>query len=125
MEKNDVLMIDDDVNNRILLEKLIKSKGGSIVAVEDYEKAKDILDNYIPKVLIVDYYLPGKTGTEVITELNTKYNLRDCQIIVSTARSISDSEKAEYEKEYNCIILDKLTDKNQLLQLVVEKIRKK
>lgn len=123
MKSNEVLLIDDDINNRILLEKLMRSKGISIEAIDGYEKAKDILNEYIPKVLIIDYYLPGKTGIEIIAEFKAKYDLSGCQIIISTAKSIEGRERAECEKKYNCIILDKLADKNKLLQVIEDKIK--
>lgn len=124
MERKDILLIDDDINNRILLEKLIRSKGFSIETIGDYKRVKDILCNYTPKILIIDFFLPDKTGIEVISELRDSYDLSSSLVIIATAKSIGYSEKSENEKKYDCIILDKIADKNRLFTLIENKLKK-
>jgi PAS domain S-box-containing protein len=62
-----ILIADDSVSARILLQDVLSSAGHEVVAVEDGEAAWDLLQQpEAPKLAVLDWFMPGLDGLEVI-----------------------------------------------------------
>lgn len=64
-----VLIIDDQIGIRILLEEIIKSEGYRVCSFESAEKALDSIDRKKPSLIITDFWLPIMNGAELIGHL--------------------------------------------------------
>lgn len=61
-----VLVADDDLSTRILMERLITGWGYDVVCVCDGNEAWDVLTNDDPpQIAVLDWSMPGKTGVEI------------------------------------------------------------
>lgn len=69
MCKKHILIIDDDDRIRELLKKFLLKNNFLVSSVENVKKAKEILQNYIFDILIVDYMLPDESGIDLISNL--------------------------------------------------------
>jgi excisionase family DNA binding protein len=63
---NTVLIVDDDVSVCDVLQDIVKSKGYSVVAVNNGEKAVEVLDKQKFSLIFLDLILPGLSGLEVL-----------------------------------------------------------
>jgi diguanylate cyclase (GGDEF)-like protein len=63
-----VLIADDDFDFRQLLVRRAKKMGLFVLEVEDGDEAIEAMDNQPFDILVVDLYMPGRTGLEVIRE---------------------------------------------------------
>lgn len=64
-----VLVADDDVDSRDLVKMAIMMMGHTPILVSDGPSALKVCHELLPDLLIVDYMMPGMTGTEVCREM--------------------------------------------------------
>jgi two-component system, response regulator, stage 0 sporulation protein F len=67
-----IMIVDDQLGIRLLLEEIIKSEGHKVVTAENGKEALDkILENE-PDLLIVDFKLPIMDGHKLLSELEAQ-----------------------------------------------------
>jgi DNA-binding NtrC family response regulator len=64
-----VLVVDDDPGVRGVLERFLSEQGYRVTAVEDGETALRLIRESEPDLLLLDVYLPGISGIEVLYAL--------------------------------------------------------
>lgn len=65
-----ILVIDDDVRNLTLLQRLLKESGHEHVRVTaDPREALPLFASFQPDLVVLDYHMPGMDGLEVMAEL--------------------------------------------------------
>jgi two-component system OmpR family response regulator len=74
-KKKNILLIDDDDDVREFLTIFLENKGFDIIEAENGRKAKAIIDEKKPDLVISDLLLPGEHGLEVIKYIKDKYFL--------------------------------------------------
>ncbi|MEN2767263.1 response regulator [Ornithinibacillus xuwenensis] len=68
MEKK-ILIVDDEVGIRLLLEDLLGSEGHGVYTAQTGKEALDLLQVHTIDLLIMDYKLPILDGIEVLKQL--------------------------------------------------------
>ena len=68
-EKTKILIVDDAPMIRALVTGLLETKGYEVLEAEDGEQALAMHDEHAFFLSIVDIFLPGKGGLQVIREL--------------------------------------------------------
>ena len=64
-----VLVIDDDLDTRVLLEETLRSAGHEVLLASDGKEGLSIYRTKPADVVITDIYMPTKGGLETIIEL--------------------------------------------------------
>jgi DNA-binding response OmpR family regulator len=64
-----ILVVDDDVDVRDMLTRFLKRRGYVVDQAADGEEALRSLRNRDPDLMLLDIYLPKKTGLEVLREM--------------------------------------------------------
>ncbi|MDC3416789.1 response regulator [Aquibacillus salsiterrae] len=64
-----VMIVDDQLGIRLLLEEIVKSDGHEVVSLENAKEALDTLQTTNPDLLIVDFKLPIMDGHALIAKL--------------------------------------------------------
>lgn len=67
------VIIDDEKNNVALLGRLLKSKCSQLTIVgqaENADEGKAMVEELNPELIFLDIQMPGKTGFEMLTEIN-------------------------------------------------------
>ena len=64
-----VFVVDDDPQIRTWLRHLLEAKGYSVEEFEDGDAVQASLQQNRPDLLVLDIYLPGKEGFEIILRL--------------------------------------------------------
>lgn len=64
-----VLIVEDDENLRFLVVHRLKSEGYTIVETGDGEAAVEIISSEKPDIVLLDWMLPNKEGSEVCEEV--------------------------------------------------------
>lgn len=97
-----ILIIDDDIEDRFLIEIAFKDLGRSddITFAENGQRALDALSDAhdcsenLPKLVVLDLNMPKMSGTEVLRMLKQNNDYKDIEVVIfSTA--ISDWDKKE------------------------------
>jgi PAS domain S-box-containing protein len=81
-----ILLVEDHVESRRSLQRLIERRGHEIVAVGSAEEADLELSKQSFPFLILDWGLPGKSGIELCRELRAKPHGDELFILLVTAR---------------------------------------
>lgn len=84
-----ILIVDDEVNNRLLLEEILeefKEQGVEILLAEDGAQALDIIVSKKPNLVFLDIMMPEINGYEVCNIVKQDFKLSDIYIVLLTAR---------------------------------------
>lgn len=79
-----ILIVDDDVRTRQLLERYLKGEGFLVMTTGDGRKISEILHGHPVKLLILDLMLPGEDGLSICRRLRREGE--EVPIIMLTAK---------------------------------------
>ena len=82
-----ILVADDDVDIRELVEFKLSTMGHEIVAVGDGAAAIDACRAQKPDLAVLDVMMPGVSGLDAIREIRADASLSDLPVILLTARA--------------------------------------
>ncbi|MGM0509286.1 MAG: diguanylate cyclase, partial [Fusobacteriota bacterium] len=114
MEKQRVLIIDDNNENIKVAANIIKDKDNIVWASIDPEEGLKIAKKKQPDLILLDIQMPKINGFEVCKNLKNDDNTRDIPIIFMTARTDEES----IEKAYRAGAVDYITKPIKKLELI-------
>jgi two-component system response regulator MtrA len=82
-----ILVADDDVDIRELVEFKLSTLGHEVVAVADGAAAVDACRAQRPDLAVLDVMMPGVSGLEAIRVIRADPGLADLPVILLTARA--------------------------------------
>ncbi|MCC5826842.1 MULTISPECIES: two-component system response regulator OmpR [Alkalimonas] len=83
-ETTKILVVDDDVRLRALLERYLVEQGFQVRAVADYEQMQRVMEREHFHLMVLDLMLPGEDGLSICRKLRQQENL--IPIIMLTAK---------------------------------------
>jgi DNA-binding response OmpR family regulator len=82
-----ILVADDDVDIRELVEFKLSTMGHEVVAVGDGAAAIDVCMAEKPDLAVLDVMMPGVSGLDAIRAIRAEPSLADLPVILLTARA--------------------------------------
>ncbi len=82
-----ILVADDDVDIRELVEFKLSTLGHDVVAVADGQAAIDACQAQRPDLAVLDVMMPGVSGLDAIRAIRADPALADLPVILLTARA--------------------------------------
>ena len=82
-----IVVADDDVDIRELVEFKLSTLGHDIVAVSDGAAAVDACQEQRPDLAILDVMMPGMSGLDAVRAIRSDERLADLPVILLTARA--------------------------------------
>lgn len=82
--KPTILVADDDINARQILENLILGQGYNVLTASDGTTARDKILKAKPDLVILDNYMPGLSGNEICREIKSNPDTRFIPVITLT-----------------------------------------
>lgn len=114
----DVLIVDDDANNRLLLAILLEHAGHTFFEASDAASALTIAGDKRPALIVVDLSLPGVSGVALIKQLRGDPPLGDPKIAVYTATRLENAATQELADLYRvCAVIPKPGDPREILKI--------
>lgn len=93
--KKPILMIEDNEQNRYLVEFLLHGRGYQVVAAPDGRRGIELAEQVSPLLVLLDIQLPTMDGYAVARALRTKSSLKDTPILAVTSYAMpGDRERA-------------------------------
>lgn len=96
MDENiSVWVVDDDRSIRWVLETALKREGIKVTSFDSADSIVSLLHKDTPDVLLTDIRMPGKSGIELLADIQQQFP--DLPVIVMTAHSDMDSAVSAYD----------------------------
>nr|HQV23510.1 response regulator [Agitococcus sp.] len=83
-ESHKILVVDDDVRLRTLLQRFLEEQGFTVKAVPDAAQMDRVLARELFSIMVLDFMLPGEDGLAICRRLRAANN--HLPIIMLTAR---------------------------------------
>jgi two-component system cell cycle response regulator DivK len=94
MDVTTILYIEDNIDNRTLVRRVLQIEGYRVMEAESGFKAFEILRSEIPDLVLMDINLPDMDGYEITTRLKQMPSLARVPVIAMTANVMKgDREK--------------------------------
>lgn len=108
MKPVDVVIVEDDMWLSEQFERSLVRAGFTVCRASNGHAAMEQIDEYLPRVIILDMLLPGGTGTMLLHELQSYKDTGDIPIVLCTnlASAITLDDMSAYGVRR---ILDKTT----------------
>ena len=81
-----VLLVDDEPNILVALEFLLKNEGYQVRKSLNGIEALNVMEHYIPNILVLDVMMPGMDGFEVAQKVRALPQYNNTRIIFLTAK---------------------------------------
>ncbi len=92
---NHILVVDDEAEIRASLEEILREEGYGVATAADAEEAMDLVRDAPYEVVLLDIWLPGRDGLEVLAEMRElKTETRPEVVIISGHGTIEAAVKA-------------------------------
>ena len=101
----DILLIEDDLPTIRLITSFFEGKGYSCKGVVSGKKGLEELNNFTPKIILLDIILPDYNGYDLCTMIKSDVNFKDIPLYYLTAIPGSEVEKKLEETKADSYIL--------------------
>ena len=115
-----VLIVDDDVEIRQLLRRMLEPEGYAVVEAENGRVALERLQGVSPSVILLDLMMPEMDGFEFVAEFRRHEAWRAIPIVVITARDLSRDDRERLNGSVQKILQKGSPGRDQLLAEVRE-----
>ncbi|MCG2754180.1 MAG: sigma-54 dependent transcriptional regulator [Desulfobacteraceae bacterium] len=68
LQKN-ILVVDDDQDFRWVIGNVLQADGYKVTQAQDGEEALNLLEKYVPDLILLDYRMPGRDGISVSADI--------------------------------------------------------
>ncbi len=85
-----ILIVDDEVGIRLLLEDLLESEGYEVVTAQTGKEALNMIELHTFDLIMIDYKLPVMDGIEVVKQLNKENKTISTILMSGLAENIKD-----------------------------------
>lgn len=128
IEKNEVpeiLVVDDEPENVVLLERILKASGYEVRAAYDGAEALQTVESGNPDIVLLDLMLPDMSGYEVCSRLHNNPETQHIPVIIITAHGPETSAKVKGLRSGANDYLTRPIDPDELLARIETQIRLK
>ena len=80
-----VLIVEDDLLNRMFYEAVFQQRGYQLMVVDDGAHVLDAVDDFTPDLITMDIHLPNISGRKLIRKINRNPETRHIPILAITA----------------------------------------
>jgi DNA-binding response OmpR family regulator len=82
-----ILVVDDDPYILMSLEFLMKKEGYDVKVARNGTEALDIINNEIPKLILLDIMMPDVDGYAICRHVKSTKKLKDIKVVFLSAKS--------------------------------------
>jgi sigma-B regulation protein RsbU (phosphoserine phosphatase) len=87
MEKNKVLIVEDEKDTLFILDKLLSKNDYAVTTASNGQEALNLLNEFLPDVIIADWTMPVMDGLELCKIVKKDEKLKHIYFIILTARA--------------------------------------
>ncbi|MCB0214557.1 MAG: response regulator [Anaerolineae bacterium] len=88
MSEKTILCIEDNFQNRILVNRILTSRGYTVIEAADGLEGMEMIRSLKPPLVLLDIDLPGMGGIEIVGHVRADEALRHIPVIALTASAM-------------------------------------
>src|ERR1700688_1282523 len=88
-----ILVVEDDVSTREMIEELLTARGYSVTTAADGAQARSRVAQALPELVILDLVLPKMSGLELLAEWRGSPRTADLPVFVLTSKDLTKEEE--------------------------------
>lgn len=92
-----ILVVDDEENIVNVVEEILKPEGYKILKAYNGQECLEQLKKTKPDLVLLDFFMPGMSGREVLEKIRQDPKLKDLKIAFMTVATFSPSGEREVE----------------------------
>ncbi|MCB0191645.1 MAG: response regulator [Anaerolineae bacterium] len=119
MSEKTILCIEDNFQNRILVSRILTSRGYKVIEAADGLEGMEMIRSLKPPLVLLDIDLPGMGGIEIVGHVRADEALRHIPVIALTASAMQ-GDKERFLKAGCDDYLSKPIQVKELLDMVAE-----
>ncbi len=105
----DVLIVDDEPDNRGVLEFVLSSYNASVRTAESAEKCLELMEQKAPTMILADIQMPGTSGFELLAKLRSREEWKRIPVIAITAYAMPGDQERIIEAGFDGYIAKPLS----------------
>jgi CheY-like chemotaxis protein len=118
-----ILVVENETSNRILIERVLSTRGYRCLSASNGREALDLLDREHVDLILTDLSMPVLDGYRATQLMRARPGLKDVPIVAVTAFALND--EGEAAKQIGCTeYLTKPFKPRQLLEVVARLLEK-
>lgn len=113
-----ILIVDDEPSNRLLVITLLQYAGHEVLEAADGDTALQAARQHRPDLIMVDLFLPGMHGTQLVKKIRTDGELHATRVALYTGTRI-DAMLADFMSVHSVVhVIPKPAEPEELLRAV-------
>ncbi len=116
-----VLLIDDDDITADIFQMVLEHHQVALTAVKEAQSAFDYLQDHQPDVIVIDIFLPGLDGYQILSAIRKNRLADDAVCIATTGYHTSDTPAETIARGFNGY-LPKPLNPNQIVPYLEQKV---
>jgi signal transduction histidine kinase/CheY-like chemotaxis protein len=121
----EILVVDDDVDDLRLTQKMIENGGNFLVTTaENGKDALEILTNSVPDMIILDLFMPGLNGFDLLEILRADPRLNHIPILILTGADLTAEQQTQLSEFGKHLFTKGIVKENELLEYIKESLEK-
>jgi len=121
-ETSRILLVEDEPDTNYIVGRLLQKNGFEMKIVNNGQEALDVIDDFMPKVVLADWTMPVMDGLELCRIMKADEKYKQIYYIMLTARSSINDRVKGLEAGADDFLV-KPTENNELLARVRSGIR--
>ncbi len=113
--KTHVLVVDDNADDRNLLQRILTDAGYTVSVATNGVEAIAELTMTIPNLVVLDLMMPEIDGFAVLESMKARVETRDIPVVVVTAKELTADERADLTARVQALLQKGLFDQERLL----------
>lgn len=118
---NKILVVEDEAFLTNIYKVKLEKEGYEVKIAFDGVEAFEILDDFVPEIILLDLIMPRKNGFEVLHDLSKNKKFRNIPVITLT--NLGQQTDKDRVNQYNNV-LDYLVKSNISIDEIMKKINK-
>ncbi len=120
----DVLVVDDDPENREMLRRMLEREGWTVVEAENGRRALDCVEAARPSMILLDLMMPEMDGFAFMEEFRKHPENRMVPVIVVTAKDLTEEDHRRLTGQVASILQKGQTTREDLMGEVRQLLKK-
>jgi CheY-like chemotaxis protein len=118
MDRKNILIVDDEKDVLMVLEKGLTAEGYSVITTSNGNEAIDLAKSRRPDIIILDVLMPGMDGGEVARKLKEVPETKDIPVIFLTGMFPARKESEDFRMVAEHLLFDKPYEILKLINVI-------